>query len=432
MNDQAHTWFVADDKVSCVTGDDLMSSFGDKLRYVPSTRLTPWARRMTIGPLIGRGSSGLVKAVRLHPVVRPPRLPLGSLVIKEFPGDAPICPCQRGDCVQSACSSCRHRRLGDDDQDAVHEFAVHACLGPVEGVCRVWPLFHQDGRLQLLMKAHPTNLRQILDYRSMTPFLWGRITLTVGQTLTRVHARGFLHLDVTPSNILLDLSSKKTITVVLSDFGLALPRFVDRPRQVRHEVCSLITRAPELMCLWQASPSTDAFSLGMVSLMMMLGSEHVIVPANFDIVTRIPEVAAIVTLLSMLMVLDPGHDHVADAECIFKDKQRLLRHGYIHTKTVDHLLSDESRGWIPVFSFGTGRYYPLDLGSLATSLRLSPLVCYGHTMAAFIKNRLKQWFKTTEDYETVLAWLSRAVAILPSRRPVTIPTEVERLLINMI
>jgi serine/threonine protein kinase/formylglycine-generating enzyme required for sulfatase activity len=87
-----------------------------------------------------------------------------------------------------------------------------------------------------------------------------RVILRVAEALSHAHAAGVLHRDVKPSNILVTPAGR----VLLSDFGLALPRGADRLTRTGQWLGSLPYAAPEQI---EGSPSllderADVYGLG--------------------------------------------------------------------------------------------------------------------------------------------------------------------------
>jgi serine/threonine protein kinase len=82
-----------------------------------------------------------------------------------------------------------------------------------------------------------------------------RLAIHIGSALTHVHQRGFLHLDVTPSNIILTTSGRP----VLIDFSHARRITV---RRVPYPVGTDAYMAPEQCEGGPLSPATDVFGLG--------------------------------------------------------------------------------------------------------------------------------------------------------------------------
>ncbi len=91
----------------------------------------------------------------------------------------------------------------------------------------------------------------------------------VVDALTHAHARGIVHRDVKPENVLLDRRGR----AYLSDFGLALE---PSEGQAQHEARSLagtpLSMAPEQARGELATPASDQFSLG-ATLYRQLGGE---------------------------------------------------------------------------------------------------------------------------------------------------------------
>jgi serine/threonine-protein kinase len=101
-----------------------------------------------------------------------------------------------------------------------------------------------------------------------------------------------LHRDVTPTNILLDLSG----VVKLADFGLA--RAGDRARMTRPNVVKgkLAYLAPELLAGKPPSIATDIFSLGVVLWEALTGKRLFDAPTDLDVVKNVQR--TLVPLLS--------------------------------------------------------------------------------------------------------------------------------------
>jgi serine/threonine protein kinase len=106
-------------------------------------------------------------------------------------------------------------------------------------------------------------------------------------------ASPILHRDVTPPNILLDVSG----IVKLADFGLA--RAMDRGRMTRPNIVKgkLSYIAPELIAGDAPSPATDLFSVGIVLWEALTGERLFNSGSDVDVVAQIRE--AKVPMLSL-------------------------------------------------------------------------------------------------------------------------------------
>jgi serine/threonine-protein kinase len=93
------------------------------------------------------------------------------------------------------------------------------------------------------------------------------VVAAVAGHLHHAHARGFIHRDVKPANILLDAEGRP----VLADFGIAVT-----PCELKHEALStpgtLAYMAPEqLGGAGQVGPRTDVYGLGVVLYQLLTG-----------------------------------------------------------------------------------------------------------------------------------------------------------------
>jgi serine/threonine protein kinase len=97
-----------------------------------------------------------------------------------------------------------------------------------------------------------------------------RMALALAETLAHIHARGIVHRDVKPSNILLDADGK----VFLADFGIA--QAPDTPRLSETDLIlgSPGYLAPEQLQGRDACPATDVHALGLVLLEALTGQRE--------------------------------------------------------------------------------------------------------------------------------------------------------------
>lgn len=92
------------------------------------------------------------------------------------------------------------------------------------------------------------------------------LIITVGEALAHLNSRGFAHLDIKPSNILLSDSGQP----VLTDFGLLLsPAEEEEPKL--EPLGAPLYAAPE--CVRDADVRSDVYGLGMTAIFGLHGSE---------------------------------------------------------------------------------------------------------------------------------------------------------------
>ncbi len=149
-------------------------------------------------------------------------------------------------------------------EKATREAAVLQALGhPV--IVRSFGIAGETGLLIEFVDG--TTIADLLDtsekgYLRVSDAL--RIAIHLGGALEHMHARGFVHLDLAPSNIILRRDGRP----VLIDFGAARALNGDRPSG---PVGTDAYMAPE-ECLAQAvSPAADVFSLGALLFELLTG-----------------------------------------------------------------------------------------------------------------------------------------------------------------
>jgi len=114
------------------------------------------------------------------------------------------------------------------------------------------------GHDYLVMPLYPSSLAAMLRDRPLTVRATVRTAAQLAQPLDALHARGLVHRDVKPSNVLLDERGD----AILTDFGLA--RSADSTQLTREGqiVGSLHYLAPELIEGSPATPASDIYALG--------------------------------------------------------------------------------------------------------------------------------------------------------------------------
>jgi hypothetical protein len=130
----------------------------------------------------------------------------------------------------------------------------------------VIPLFHageHDGLLYLVMRyVEGDDLRDEIDaHGRLSPERAVAITAQIASALDAAHAKGLVHRDVKPANILLALGDHAYLT----DFGLTKRLLADSEETVTENLLGTLDYvAPEQIRGQEVGPYTDVYALGCV------------------------------------------------------------------------------------------------------------------------------------------------------------------------
>lgn len=116
-------------------------------------------------------------------------------------------------------------------------------------------------------------LRTALTAGTLTTRRIGELVFEVAETLEYIHARGVIHRDVTPSNIMVvDYGTRfSRPRARLTDFGLAIHSAIPRdPEETTNGTAAYLS--PEQVRNQSLTPASDIYSLGLVLLECFSGT----------------------------------------------------------------------------------------------------------------------------------------------------------------
>jgi serine/threonine-protein kinase len=125
----------------------------------------------------------------------------------------------------------------------------------------------EDGQPFLALPLYPETLAGLLERDPLAPERAAALVTDVAAALDVLHARGLVHRDVKPSNVLLDAAGRAH----LADFGLATAHDWTRLTREGALVGTPHYVAPELVAGEDASSASDIYSLGCVAYHCLAG-----------------------------------------------------------------------------------------------------------------------------------------------------------------
>lgn len=433
---EAQRWFRAVDGCYAVDCSTLhlnnLRKMKTILRDCPVEGQADWTRSLKVGCTLAKGTYGHVKKVVTEPDQDqslcdwPERLVKKSLVIKSFPNDETICPClmTEEDVAPASCSPEKHP-LQNLNFSALHELAVHRCLGPQPGILEMFPLMGSNHKLALLAEWYPLTLT---SYVARTLFCRDDVIRLVSQvwsSLGRIHAKGWIHFDLKPDNILVHPNppSHKDMFVI-TDFGSSLPRLPKMGRLVTTEMCTPLFRAPEIFMHGRVTNAADIFSVGLCFFESILNQNRMVRcdeeqhcqglgSGEKPLVSF--EVTALTLLLCLLQALNPTHDHILDAQTVFKNIGPYTKRCPPLPPSVLYEVQHNNLQQIPIFCHDTNSYEWLDVVDWIKDPELLRLRRRAFEMVLTFRSKLTCLF-TYGEVNQIQSWLASCLSINPTHR----------------
>ncbi|MFH8785788.1 serine/threonine-protein kinase [Streptomyces roseoverticillatus] len=211
------------------------------------------AGRYRLSGRIGRGGMGTVWRATdelLERQVAVKELHMDEM--DESDGDNGTCPAGLSDCDRTLREARAAALISHPNVVALHDIVVQDA--------RPWIVMELvDGRAlsEVLAAEGPVGPRET-----------ARIAIALLSALRAAHARGVLHRDIKPPNVLLETATGR---VVLTDFGVAQVRGATTISETGAFVGSPEYTAPERMSGGSAGPASDLWSLGVLMCAALSG-----------------------------------------------------------------------------------------------------------------------------------------------------------------
>jgi eukaryotic-like serine/threonine-protein kinase len=198
-----------------------------------------------------------------------------------------------------------YRARGGADLEVAIKILRHSLLGDAEAVARFEREAHVQGLVRhrnvaalldsgVTDRGEPFIAVELLRGRSLRTVIKheGRVSARRAASytwqalhgLSAVHARGIVHRDVKPANLMLEPSPGPIERVVVIDFGFASLEGGSKLTQQGHVVGSLTYMAPERLRGEPGDERSDVYALGVILIELLAGTAPFEATNDFELV----------------------------------------------------------------------------------------------------------------------------------------------------
>ncbi|HRV85537.1 MAG TPA: protein kinase [Saprospiraceae bacterium] len=199
-----------------------------------------------------------------------------------------------------------------------------------------------DHRDYLVMEfVHGNNLEKILKQQGKLPVkIIAQILLQLAEGLQHAHAKGIIHRDIKPGNIMINHEGY----VKLMDFGIARLEASARLTKMHHVIGTTHYLAPELLQGEGPSVASDLYAVGMVGYEMLYGQLPFNARSDATLVTEIlhktpsfnskyssSEASKLMRIIKNLLQKNPAK-RFASTGTLIVELEQIARYGRIQWK----------------------------------------------------------------------------------------------------
>ncbi len=249
--------------------------------------------------------------------------------------------------------------------------------------------------------------------KTVDPLAAARLVRAVASALGAAHAKGIVHRDVKPSNVLLDAATGEPR---LTDFGIAAARDLERLTRTGTFMGTLGYAAPEQAWGRPVTPASDVFSLGCILFRLLSGRPPVEGETPIEHLARLTAPEPIFDVRSLAPRV-PAALATLLARALDKDPARRPQDGAAFARELDAFLADPHAA--------AGRRRPRLVERIALGAALAVLLA---TLAALVRPGADERVLARERVETLgalaqaLAGTDDVAALLAGRAAISVAT----------
>lgn len=213
-----------------------------------------------------------------------------------------------------------------------------------ENIVGIYDMYRSDSRIYMIMElVEGVDLGQLLeDKEPFPPALASAIMLKVARALEYIQARGIIHRDIKPGNIMISFEGQ----IKIMDFGIAKDLRADSPEDEPGSGVGTPTyMSPEQLRGEYQDGRSDIYSLGIVFYRLLTGSQPFVYRSQDTLFTKIVGALPLAPR-NLLPTIPPELEDIV-MKCISKN----MKDRYENAALLQRDLENYIRRYNPVMNF---------------------------------------------------------------------------------